>query len=92
MGCLSSVCQPVGASTWAGVENDGQEMRFLKKPIQSEKWHSISAEPLQQLPLCGPLPDVDDNGHRKGHGQPAVGLPNPFAFQLNLEPPIWNLL
>src|SRR5271157_647957 len=30
--------------------------------------------------------DVDDDGHRKGNGQPAVGLPNPFV------PVQWDLL
>jgi hypothetical protein len=30
--------------------------------------------------------DVDDDGHRKGHRQPAVGLPNPFV------PIQWDLL
>jgi len=29
--------------------------------------------------------DVHDDGHRKGNGQPAVGLPNPFVpVQLDL--------
>jgi len=30
--------------------------------------------------------DVDDDGHRKGDGQPAVGLPNPFV-PLQCGPP-----
>ena len=37
-------------------------------------------------PLLSQGDDVDDDGHRKGNGQPAVGLPNPSV------PVQWDLL
>jgi hypothetical protein len=46
--------------------------------LKGERDHRQEAHPVRVLLLCYG-DDVDDNGHRKGHGQPAVGLPNPFA-------------
>src|ERR1700688_1534527 len=45
---------------------------------QGEREHGQRAHPSRILaPYHGD--DVDDDGHREGHGQPAVGLPNPFV-------------
>ena len=45
---------------------------------QGEREHRQEAHPRSVLPLYHG-DDVDDDGHRKGNGQPAVGLPNPFV-------------
>jgi predicted amidohydrolase YtcJ len=45
---------------------------------QGEREHRQEAHPRGIFPLYHG-DDVDDDGHRKGHGQPAVGLPNPFV-------------
>src|SRR5437660_1475040 len=45
---------------------------------QGEREHRQKAHRVRVLLLCYG-DDIDDDGHRKGHGQPAVGLPNPFV-------------
>jgi Stage II sporulation protein E (SpoIIE) len=46
--------------------------------LQGERDHRQQSHRIRVLLLCDG-DDVDDHGHCKGHGQPAVGLPNPFA-------------
>src|SRR6266404_4361176 len=46
--------------------------------LQGEHKHCQEAHPRAISPPChGDA--VDDDGHRKGNGQPAMGLPNPFV-------------
>jgi hypothetical protein len=45
---------------------------------QGEREHRQEAHPRGVLPLYHG-DDVDDDGHGKGNGQPAVGPPNPFV-------------
>jgi hypothetical protein len=45
---------------------------------QAEREHRQEAHPRGVLTLYHG-DGVDDDGYRKGHGQPAVGLPNPFV-------------
>jgi hypothetical protein len=45
---------------------------------EDEREHRQEAQPIGILLLCHG-DDVDDDGRRKSHGQPAVDLPNSFV-------------
>jgi hypothetical protein len=52
--------------------------------VQTGEQEKGKREHRQEAHPRGVLPryhgdDVDGDGHRKSHGQPAVGLPNPFV-------------
>lgn len=52
--------------------------------VQTRDQEQGQREHRQQAQLAGILllchgDHVDDDGERKGHGQPTVGLPNPFV-------------
>src|ERR1700693_184840 len=66
----------VGASPLGGIRQHEQVQTGDQE--QGEREHSQEAHPSRILPLYHG-DGVDDDGHRKGHGQPAVGLPNPFV-------------
>jgi hypothetical protein len=69
----------VGASPAAPLGGIRQhEQVQTGKQEQGEREHRQEAHPGGVLPLYHG-DHVDDDGHRKGNGQPAVGLPNPFA-------------
>ncbi len=46
--------------------------------LQGKRDHRQESHRGRVLLLCYG-DDVDDHGRRKGHGHPAVGLPNPFV-------------
>ena len=75
----------VGASPAAPLGGIRQhEQVQTGEKLQGERDHRQEAHRGGVLLLCYG-DDVDDDGHRKGHGQPAVGLPNPFVpVQCNL--------
>ena len=52
---------------------------------QGERKYRQEAQPIRVL-LLDHGDDVDDDGHGKGYGQPAVELPHPFV------PVQWDLL
>jgi hypothetical protein len=69
----------VGASPATPLRNIRQhEQVQTGEKLQGEREHRQEAQLGGILPLChGDA--VDDDGHRKSNGQPAVGLPNPFV-------------
>lgn len=68
-----------GASPAAPLSGTGQhEQVQAGEKLQGERGHRQQAEPIGVLALDHGY-SVDDDGHRKGNGQPAVGLPNPFV-------------
>lgn len=73
------VARSVGASPAAplgGVRQHEQVQTGEQERGEGE--HRQEAQPRVILPLYHD-DDVDDDGHRKGNRQPAVGLPNPFV-------------
>src|SRR5258707_1876599 len=69
----------VGASPAAPLGGIRQhEQVQTGEQLQGEREHRQEAHPGRILHLYHG-DDVDDDGHRKGNGQPAVGLPNPFV-------------
>jgi hypothetical protein len=69
----------VGASPAAPLGGIRQhEQVQTAEQEQGEREHRQEAQPRGIFPLYHG-DDVEDDGHRKGHGQPAVGLPNPFV-------------
>jgi hypothetical protein len=83
---MRSAARPVGASLAAPLGGIWQhEQVQTGEQEQGQREHRQEAQPVRVLLLCN-SDDVDDDGDRKGNGQPAVGLPNPFV------PVQWDLL
>jgi len=66
----SPAAPPGGIRQHEQVQTGGQK--------QGQREHRQEAQWVGIFLLCHG-DDVDDDGLRKGHGQPAVGLPNPFV-------------
>src|SRR5215470_17073075 len=76
--CAQAV-RSVGASPAAPLGSIRQhEQVQTGDQEQGEREHRQETQPIG-IPLQYHGDDVDDDGHRKGNGQPAVDLPNPFV-------------
>jgi hypothetical protein len=83
---MRSAARSVGASLAAPLGGIHQHEQVQSVDQEhGEREHRQEAQRGRVLLLCH-RDDVDDDGYRKGNGQPAVGLPNLFV------PVQWDLL